>query len=143
MKKIIVNIMATTCLAVLIIMTIGFFYSGSIIDLINGNIYLPSIVFFQVLLANIIIHVGLYFTRKFENKYTILEYLLDISLIIIVLLVFGLIFMWYPDSPWILVIIAVVIYILGLFTGIVRTRKEIDDINKLLQKRKEKSIENP
>ena len=142
MKKIIVNILATTCLTVLSIMIIGLFSYGGFAGLTDGNIFIPSLTFIQVFGANIVIHCGLFFTRKFESKYAVLEYLLDLSFIIIVLFIFGLIFKWYPESPWILAIMAVVIYILGLFTDIVRVRKDINDINQLLKKRKEKYSEN-
>ena len=143
MKKIIVNILATTCLTVLSIMTIGLFSYGGFSGLIDGTVFLPSLTFIQVFAVNIIIHCGLFFTRKFESRYAVLEYLLDLSFIIIVLFIFGLIFKWYPDSPWILAIIAVAVYVLGLFTDIVRVSKDISDINALLKKRKEKTAENP
>jgi len=137
MKKIIVNIMATTTAVTLVLIIVGIITFGA--EAIHG--FIGARDFLQILLANTVIHVGLIFTRKFESRYAVLEYLLDVSYIIIVILVFGLIFEWYPDSPWLLAVVAVAVYILGLSTGIVRVKKEINDINELLQKRKEKNAE--
>jgi len=121
----------------LIILIIGIFTYDRV-DIYSDDYAIPSAVFFQVLLANTIIYSGLFFTRKFESRYAILEYLLDISLVIVVVLVFGTIFEWYKDFPWLLAIMAIMIYIFGLLTGLVRARKDIKDINELLKKRKEK-----
>jgi len=143
MKKIIINILATTCLVMLIIIIIGMFTYDRVFDLHSEDFAIPAAVFFQVLLTNIIIYSGFIFTRKFESRYAILEYLLDISLVIGVVLVFGTIFEWYKDFPWLLAFMAVIIYLFGLLTGLVRARKDIKDINELLQKRKEKNTDNP
>ncbi len=94
--------------------------------------------FFEILGANIIIHCGLLFTHKFESDYAVLEFLLDISFVIVVLVVFGFVFQWFSSIPvWYLIIMAVVIYLFGFITNIVRIRKDAKEINELLKKRKE------
>jgi len=138
MKKTIINILATTCAVILLIVVVGIISNGGISFLFNEDANIHNSVFFQILGANILIHFGLFFTRKFESKYAVLEFSLDISFIIIVLLVLGLLFKWYIDKLWVLAIMAIVLYIFGLLTDMVRIRKDIDDINKLLKKRKER-----
>jgi hypothetical protein len=94
---------------------------------------------FQIFGANIVVNFGLLLTQKFECRFVIVEYLLDISYIIAVLVVFGAIFNWYSLTPvWVLVIMAVVIYICTLIISMNKLRKDTEEINKLLQKRKEK-----
>jgi hypothetical protein len=94
---------------------------------------------FQIFGANIVINFGLLLTNKFECRYAIVEYLLDISYIIVVLVVSGAIFDWYSAIPvWVLVIMAVVIYALTIIISMNKLRNDTKEINKLLQKRKEK-----
>ena len=92
--------------------------------------------------ANIVINFGIFLIHKFEIRYVILEYLLDISSIIIVLVVSGAIFNWYSAIPvWLLIVMAVVIYLFVIITSITKIRKDTKEINELLQKRKEKKTD--
>ena len=133
MRKAIVNILATTGAALIIIAIIGV--------ILEGRFDQIQIYQFQVLGVNSLIHLGLFFTRKFECKYVVFEFLLDICYVITVLIVFGIIFEWFAGRLWILAVMAVAIYALGLLIGMVRTREEADEINRLLQKRKEKNAD--
>jgi len=136
MKKLILNILATTAAVEILLVITGAFIQGGI-----SNGFIQAVIFIQLLAVNTVIHLGMLLTRKFENRYAILEYLLDMGYILIVLLVFGSVFQWYPESPWLLAVIAVAVYAFGIFTNMVRVRKDINDINKLLMKRKENNIE--
>jgi hypothetical protein len=129
MIKVIVNIMATTGTALVLEAAICAMYGVT-------AIYVRDC--FQVLGANIVIHLGLLLTGKFESRYAILEFLLDLTFIIVVVAAFGAIFNW--ASPWIFAI-AVVIYVFGILTNMARIRKDADEINELLNKRKEKNID--
>ncbi len=127
MKRIVVNIMSTTGLTLIILALIGIF-NGARFLCINGVI--------QAFVANIIIHLGLILTNKYESKYLIFESLLDISYTIGILLAFGFAFDWYPYTPaWMLIIMAVVVYLLGFATGIFRIRKDVKIVNDLLLNR--------
>jgi hypothetical protein len=131
MRKTVVNIMFTTG-ATLVILA-AFFILFDI-----DKITVPTV--FQIFGANIVINLGLLLTRKFECRYVIVEYLLDISYIIAVLVVSGAIFDWYfAISVWVLVVMAVVIYIFTIIISMNKLRKDTDEINELLQKRKEKT----
>jgi len=103
--------------------------------------FVPTI--FEVFAANIVIILGLFLRMKFEIRNLILEYLVDISYIIAVLIIFGLIFDWYPAIPmWLIVAMAVVIYILAMIFTVTKIKKDAEELNKLLQKRQENQTDN-
>ena len=130
-KKVAVDsLMCTGAALVLLAVFIGIAIPG-------GTLLLNTV--FEILMANIVINLGLVLTRRFESSYAALEFLLDVSYIIAVLVVSGLIFGWYSTVPvWYLVVMAVAIYAFAVLTSLVRTRKNIKEINELLRKRKEK-----
>jgi F0F1-type ATP synthase assembly protein I len=130
-KKTITNIMITTGAALLLL---------AVFSVINGGESIYNETFFQVFGANIVIHLGLILTKKFESTFAVLEFLLDISYTIAVLVIFGLVFDWFFSIPiWYLVVMAVVVYTFGFFNNIVRIHKNADELNKLLQKHKNKN----
>jgi Protein of unknown function (DUF3021). len=105
--------------------------------LFNVEINLVPTVF-QIFAANIVIVLGLFVRGKFEIRYIILEYLVDISYIIAVLIVFGLLFNWYSAIPvWLLVVMAVIIYIFVMIISVTKIKKDAKELNKLLQKHQE------
>lgn len=127
MKKMIINVMATTGITLIVLALIGTLYGAKFL-FISGV--------FQSLGANIVMHLGLIITGKFESKYPILEAILDISYSIVVLIIFGAVFNWYRSTPiWILIIMAVIIYSFGCLMSIFRMREDVKAINELLQKR--------
>jgi len=133
-KKTIINIMVTTSAAIMLLAVFAVIIDGKAIR-INTH--------FEIFGACIVIHLGLIITRKFESSYAVLEYLLDISYIFAVLFTFGFLFDWFSTiTIWYLIIMVVVIYTFGSFINIVRIRKDADELNKLLLKRKEKHINN-
>jgi len=130
MKQTIVRLFFTTG-AALVILAVFFKIIGA--EYMNINHI------FEILGANIFINFGIYIRRKFEIRNVILEYIVDISYILLVLLVFGKIFNWYPALPvWYLIVMAVVIYISVIATTAVKIRKDTKEINDLLKKREEK-----
>lgn len=143
-KKTIINIMVTTC-AVLLLLPLWIIiqYINKPDTYILYNLFEIQFKFaintYQILLANIVIHLGLLLTRKFESTYAVFEYLLDISYIILVLIVFGILFKWIYSTPiWVLAIMGVVVYIFNILLNFIRIKKDAKDLNSLLQKRKEK-----
>ena len=128
MKQMITRILFTTGAALVIL---------AVFMKIIGEEYLFICHIFEILGANILINVGLYFRHKFEIRTVILEFIVDVSYIISVLLVFGKIFNWYPAFPvWYLVIMAVVIYISVIVISVVKIRKDTKEITELLKKRR-------
>ena len=128
MKKISVNILCSTAITLLILAVLGAI-SGAQFLLINSV--------FQSFIVNVVIHMGLLFTRRFESSYAILEFMLDIGYTEVVVIIFGAVFNWYGSTPvWVLTIMTTIIYIVGVFLNMVQMRQEVNAINVLLRKRK-------
>lgn len=127
MKKMLVRILCSTGITLIVLAFVG---------MMSGARFLCISSVFESFAANIVIHVGFLFTRRFESNYTIIEYMIDLSYIIGVLLVFGAGFDWFDSTPiWMLMIIAAIVYALGLFLSITRMRQDIKEINVLLSKK--------
>lgn len=127
MRKMTVNILCSTGLTLLVLAGFGTMFGATVL-FIHGV--------FQSLIANIVIHIGLLLTHKFESKYAVLEYTLDIVYTIAVVLIFGFVFHWYSSTPaWILVSMSVLIYLAGMLLSTIQMRQDISEINKLLKKR--------
>jgi len=128
MKKTIINIMFTSN-AVLVFIAVFAIVTRA------GSIYARTI--FEVLGANVVIHLGFFLTRKFESRYAILENLLDIGCLLSILGIFAIFFKWYSTVPiWYIFIIAVIVYLFSILLNIARTQRTAKRINELLQKRK-------
>ena len=129
-KKTITNTMFTTGASLVILAAFSILF---------GKEFSYSFVVLQIFAANIVINFGLFMLWKFEIRYQILQYLLDVGYIILILVVFGFIFGWYSTVPvWLLVVMAAVIYALAAIITNSKFRKDTEEINELLQKRKEK-----
>jgi hypothetical protein len=128
-KKIINDIMFVTGAALVILAVFSLLF----------NVEIPFVPYiFEIFAANIVIILGLYLRGRFEIRNLILEYLVDISCIIAVLVVFGLIFDWYSAIPvWLLVVMAVIIYIFAMIFTVTKIRKDAEELNKLLRTRAE------
>ena len=132
-KKIINDIMFVTGSALVILTVFSLLFNVEI-----G--FVPTI--FEVFAANIVIILGLYLRGKFEIRNLILEYLVDISYIIAVLIVFGLIFDWYSAIPvCLLVVMAVVIYIFAMIFSVTKIKSDAKELNKLLLKHRGKQAD--
>ena len=133
-KKIINDIMFVTGSALVILAVFSLLFNVEI-----G--FVPTI--FEIFAANVVIILGLFLLEKFELRNIIMEYLVDISYIIVVLVVFGLIFNWYSAIPvWLLIAMAVVIYIFAMIFTAAKLKRDAEELNKLLQKRHENKAEN-
>jgi F0F1-type ATP synthase assembly protein I len=132
MRKMMINIMASTGITLVILAVIGTLFNAKFL-------FISSV--FQSLLANIVINAGFCLTSKFESKYVALEIALDISYTMIVLIIFGAIFDWFTNGTpiWILIIMAVLIYLFGILISLFRIREDIETINQLLQNRNNKT----
>lgn len=132
MKKIAVNILCSTGITLIVLAAMAAIFGAKFL-------FISSV--FQSLIANIIIHIGLLFTRKFESDYAILEYTLDIGYTTAIVLISGFVFNWYSSTPmWMLITMSAVIYLIGILLNTIRIRQDISEINELLKKRNSKSI---
>ncbi len=128
MKRFAVNILTSTGMALVALAAIA---------AVNGAKFLLVDSVFQTLGANVVIHLGLLVTRKFESSYAALEAALDIAWVVLVLVAAGAVFGWYSSTPaWMLVVMDAAIYLAGVGLSMVRIREDLAEINRLLQKRK-------
>jgi len=135
MKRVVVNILATTGLAVVIL-------SAVVRVLLPGYDLFFTAVVLQTFGANIVIHLGIELARRFEIKYLVLEVLLDMVYTTIVLIGFGLIFDWFDITPiWVLTLMAVFINLVAQLLNMFHVRKESNSINELIKKREKQTIE--
>lgn len=129
MRKIIMNIMATTGVSLLVLSLIAVCYKAH---------FLCIDTVFQTFFANILIHAGIRVLGHIDFKYPIAGSLLSISYMIIVVLVSGKIFHWYDSLPaGMLILLTIIVYLAGCWLSVIRIRREVDDINSLLQERKQ------
>jgi len=133
-KKIINDIMFVTGSALVILTVFSLLFKVEIS-------FVPTI--FQIFAANIVIIIGLFLRGKFEIRNLILEYLIDISYIIAVLILFGFLFNWFSSIPaWLPIVMAVVIYIFATIFTVTKLRSDAKELNKLLEKHHKKQADN-
>lgn len=131
MRKFLVNIFATTGISFLLLSMIALFFRAKCI-------YLETV--FQILGANIVVHLGLVVLRKLELKYAVIEAFLHIALVLFVLVVFGSIFHWFTSTPiGVLVTMGFVIYIVSAILNLFSMKRDAQEINALIKKRDSKS----
>lgn len=127
MKKNIVNILATTGISLLLLSSIALSFHASCI-------YLETV--FQTFGVNIITHLGILCIKKLELKSIVTEIVLEMTLIVCELLVFGRLFHWFTSlSFMLLVCMGVVIYIISLFLNLLQMKQEAKELNLLIKSR--------
>jgi hypothetical protein len=125
MKKTLVNMMFTTGTSI-VGLTLYFVFIR------EERIMVQTVL--QLFGANILLHLGLYIRDKFEIRNPLIESVVDNSIIITVLLVFGFVFGWFVKIPvWLLVISAIGLYIITVFITSSEVKKDIEKVNKLLE----------
>jgi len=137
MRKILVNTLATTCAALILVLIINVIsLDKSFLFLFDKNFTISAPFFIQLLGVNFVINLALYFTYKFECKYVIVEMLLDLGTIISILLVYGAIFDQFTGRRWIFAVIAALIYSFAIFANMARERADEKKMNESIQKRR-------
>ena len=130
-KKFAVNTFFTTGVAAILLCFFGTF---------TGETLIVIRVFYEILGANFLINLGMYFIKKIECQSFFLDCLLDIGYIMAVLIVFGIIFNWFGTiSVWYLFAMALVIYIFAIAASLHKIRRDTKELNDLLEKLKEKN----
>lgn len=133
MKQIVRNCFATTGLSLVLLVSVALCYDAE---------YLSIAGVFQTLLANIVIHGGMYQLKRFESPYVFVEILVEVSYIQAVVLGFGYLFDWYSSTPvWVLVFMVVVIYVVGGLIDVFRIKTDLEQINQALDGLRERISE--
>lgn len=126
MKKMILNIMATTGMTLVVLSIVALCYDATVIC-INTV--------FQALLLNVLIYVGIYILNHFEYRYPILETGLKLIYVLTLALVCSCFFGWYVNlSMAVLAIMTVVIFTVCACLDAFSLMYEVKSINLLLEK---------
>jgi hypothetical protein len=89
----------------------------------------------QLVGANVLIHLSLYLRDKFEIRNPIIESIVDNSIIIVILIAFGLIFGWFVKVPlWLLIVSGIGFYIITSIITVSETKKNTEEVNEILNK---------
>ena len=125
MKKMILNIMATTGITLVVLAIVGLCYDATVI-------FISAV--FQALFLNISIYIGLYIMERFEYKYPIVETGLKLVYVLALVLASGWIFGWYANmSVVVLWMMTIVIFGICVFLDTVSLIDEVKDINGLIE----------
>ena len=125
MKKVLLNIMATTGISLVVLSLVAILYDGSLICIDT---------IFQVLGLNVVIYIGLYFMGFIEYRLAILETGLKLTYIIALVLISGLILGWYNNLPIVvLVLMTIGIFIVSVCLDAISLITEVKSINVLIE----------
>ena len=125
MKKVLLNIMATTGITLVILSLVATLYDGSLICIDT---------IFQVLGLNVVIYIGLYFMEFMEYRFAILETGLKLTYIMVLVLMSGLIWGWYDDLPIaVLVLMTIGIFVACVCLDAISLISEVKSINVLIE----------
>ena len=129
-----VNVLATTGLSLIVLSVIAFACGANHLEIASV---------FETFAANVIIHIGLLLVQNVGCRYAAAEFVLAVGFIILVLIACGAIFGWFASTPiWVLVVMALVIYLLSMTLNLFRMQQEANEINSLLQRRNKKNRTN-
>lgn len=124
MKKIILNILATTGISLVALALVATCYDAILICIDTV---------FQVLGINVIIYIGLYFMDFVEYRYPILETGLKLAYVIILVLFGGWIWGWYSNLPGVVLILMTIgIFVVCVCLDTVSLLSEVKSINALI-----------
>ena len=127
MKKIILNILATTGITLVMLALVALCYGGTVL-------FISAV--FQALGLNVVIYAGIYLMNRFEFRYPILETGLKLVYVLALVLACGWIFGWYENlSGAVLTLMTVVIFGMCMFLDTLSLREEVKEINGLLEEK--------
>ena len=125
MKKIILNIMATTGISLVALALIATLYDGTLICIDTV---------FQMLGLNIVIYIGLYFMDYMEYRYALLETGLKLIYIILIVLISGFVWDWYNNlSGAVLILMTIGIFAVCVCLDTISLLSEVKTINGLIE----------
>ena len=126
MKKMIMNILATTGIALVALALVATMYDGTIICVDT---------IFHVLGLNVVIYIGLHFMEYIEYRYSVLETVLKLLYTLILVLTGGKICGWYTNMPGVvLVIMTIAIFVVFVLLDAISLLGEVRSINGLIAK---------
>ncbi|WP_373756670.1 hypothetical protein [Streptococcus ferus] len=125
MKKILTNIFATTGFSLILLAVIAVFF---------GVQWLLLITLFQVLLANVLIHLSLFIRQKWELQSVFLAAVTDIVIINGIVFLLSAVFSWNVGN-WVLLLIGWMVYLISCLLDLFYLNQEAHEINLLIRRR--------
>lgn len=125
MKKILTNIFATTGFSLILLAIIAVFF---------GVQWLLLITLFQVLLANVLIHLSLFIRQKWELQSVFLAAVTDIVIINGIVFLLSAVFSWNVGN-WVLLLIGLMVYLISCLLDLFYLNQEAHEINLLIRRR--------
>lgn len=125
MKKMLLNIWATTGISLVVLALVATLYDGTLICIETV---------FQVLGLNILIYIGLFLLDCVEYRYAILGTVLKLMYTIALVLVGGFVWDWYANLPAaVLVIMTIGIFLVSVGLDAISLLGEVKSINVLIE----------
>lgn len=125
MKKILTNIFATTGFSLILLAVIAVFF---------GVQWLLLITLFQVLLANVLIHLSLFIRQKWELQSVFWAAVTDIVIINGIVFLLSAVFSWNVGN-WVLLLIGLMVYLISCLLDLFYLNQEAHEINLLIRRR--------
>ncbi len=125
MKKILLNIFATTGISLVALALVATCFDATLICIDTV---------FQVLGLNVVIYMGLYFMEHIEYPYPIPETALKLTYIIVLVLISGEILGWYSNLPSVVLILMTIgIFVVCVCLDTISLLTEVKSINILIK----------
>ena len=116
-----------TCLVTYGLIIIGIF---SVPMLFNWSFEYFEPIYLQLLIAAVTIHLVQLVTPQIKLRQRFAEVAIELTMVLIVVLTYSKLFGWYRgSSPWVLVVIVVVVYAVYYLLNYTKAKKDIDFIN--------------
>lgn len=134
-KRIAVNALATTALSIFLM---------CLVAIIKDFTLMGIVVPFEILLVNLLAHIGFILLDKINMRYKILNYIAMLVYLIGIIIGFGFLFKWFiVNEIWIVCVVGVAVFIIALVIDIVKINRDASKINSSLQElRKRKNQDN-
>lgn len=124
-KQVIVNVLATTALSIFLM---------CIVAIIRGFSLMGIVVPFEILLVNLLAHIGFIILEKINMRYKAINYLIMLIYLIGIIVGFGYLFKWFVvNEIWVVCIVGVAVFIFALIIDIIRINRDASKINSSLQ----------
>lgn len=128
MKKMVLNIMATTGITLVVLAVVALCHSATVI-------FISAV--FQALMLNIFIYLGIEVLNRFEYRYSMVETGLKLIYVSVLVLLFGKIFSWYSNlSVGALLLMTIVVFAFCVALDTISIIGEVKIINDLIEQDK-------
>lgn len=125
MKNKIKNCLSTTCIALILLSMTANIYRAQFLCI--DTVY-------QILAANVMIHLVFSLLKQFESKYYFIEIFIEVGSMLLILIISGVIFKWFTSIPVpVLIIMGLATYLIGGLIDIFNIRKDLKFINNQLE----------